>query len=391
VFDASPAVAIVPSGASGSSGSIAYQGNIGGIPYIIDCNWTGSEAGIAATEGLSSLPDSDTGFNLPGVPTTFINPFTGAAGSGTTTPDLTMADTSQAVSLTKPPTYSPLTEYGCVGVVTFTWAKGACSTANRDSSWNDLTNVTQAQLLYQLPAGASFASFFTGKSADQDGVYTVGRNVGSGTHVNMMADSEFIGVGTSIEQYDWNSGYNGANVRTYDVPGTAPFFPQITGAGLTLVGHDGFDSGSGVSDVLSCDCNAANTAQITLGYMGLSDALHAVNGQGLKDGSSLANQPAGAVLLTLDGVAENDGNIIQGTYSFWGHEHLYGVPGQSGTSAGGIVAGKLAGTAGDNGAINAHGGLGTGSSPSAQDTAIQFGAMQADKPSSGDLGYPSQD
>lgn len=389
VFDAGT-VNIVPSGAGSGSGSIAYQGLIGGVPYVIDCNWTGSEAGIAATDGLTSLANSDTGHNIPGVPTTFVDPFTGAAGSSSTTPDLTFADTSQAVSLTKPPTYPALTSYGTVGIVTFTWLKGACSVAHRDSSWNDLTNVTQAQLLYQLPAGASFASFFTGQAADTDGVYTVGRNVGSGTHVNMMADSEYIGVNTPIIQYSWNASYNGSGVLTYDLANSAPFFPAFTAAGPDLVGHDGFDSGAGVSDVLSCDANCTTSHAIMLGYAGLSDAKHARDGQGTADGSSLANQPGGAVFLTLDGVPENDGNVILGTYSFWGHEHLYGVPSQSSSSPGGIVALKLAGSNGHNGAINAHGGLSTGATPSAQNTGIQVGVMQADKPSGGDLGYPSQ-
>lgn len=158
VFDASPAVNIVPAGAGSGSGSIVYQGNIGGQPYAIDCNWTGSEAGIAATEGLASLANADTGFNLPGVPTVFPDFNTGATGTSSTVPDLTFADTSQAVSLTRPPTYTALKDYGTVGIVTFTWLKGNCSTGNRDSSWTNLVNVSQPQLLYQLP-GAQAASF----------------------------------------------------------------------------------------------------------------------------------------------------------------------------------------------------------------------------------------
>lgn len=208
-----------------------------------------------------------------------------------------------------------------------------------------------------------------------------------------MADAEYIGTGTLIDQFAWNSFYSSANVLTYTT--NAPYFPVInpgnTGDhGLVDVGHDGYDSGAFVSDVLSCDSSSATTGIITLGYAGISDAKHARDGQNTKDGSALTNQPAGAVFLTLDGVAFNNGNVIEGTYSFWGHEHLYGKTGQSSTSPGGVVAGLLAGTTGANGAINSHGGLADGTSPSSQDTGIKVGAMKADKPSKGDLGYPSQ-
>jgi hypothetical protein len=378
VFDAAPTV--LPAGAGSGTGSIVYQGAIGGQPYILDCNWTGSEAGIACVEGLTSLLDfskGGTNYNLPGVPTTFLNPFTGAAGTNTTVADLTFADTSQAISLTKPPTYPALTEYGVVGVVTFTWLKGKNSSP--DSSWTDLTNVTQPQLLYQL-ASPQTASFFTGNASDSDTVYTIGRNRGSGTHQNTLADAEFYGTGTPVDQYAWNSAYvNG--LLTYD-PNGSPFFPTITAGGLTDIANDGFDSGAGVSDVLSCD--TAGSGLVTLGYAGISDANHAKNGQGTKDGSSLANQPAGAVFLTLDGVGFNDGNVINGTYSFWGHEHLYGQPGQSPSSAAGVVAGKLIT------GVASSGGLGDGTHPANQDTGIEYAVMNADKPNAGDTGYPHQ-
>jgi hypothetical protein len=376
VFDAAPT--ILPTGAGSGTSAIVYQGTIGGTNYSIDCDFTGSEAGIACVEGLTSLLNfskGGTNYNLPGVPTTFLNPFTGGAGTNTTVADLTFADTSQAVSLTKPPTYPALTEYGTIGVVTFTWLKGKNSSP--DSSWTDLSNITQVQLFYQL-ATPQLAAFFTGSANDLDTVYTVGRNHGSGTYVNMKCISGNYGIGTPVDQVSWNSGYV-SGVLTYD-PSGAPFFPAVT-ATPTDVGSDGFDSGAFVSDVLSCDQTGSGV--VIVGYAGLSDAKHANAGQGTKDGSSLANQPGGAVFLTLDGVGMNDQNIIDGTYSFWGHEHLYGQPGQSSSSAAGIVAGKLVT------AVPVHGGLGDGTAPFNQDTGIQYGVMNADKPGGGDTGYPS--
>ena len=140
------------------------------------------------------------------MPTTFLNPFTGAAGTNTTVADLTFADTSQAVSLTKPPTFSALTPYGTVGVVNFTWLKGKNSSP--DSSWTDLSNISQVQIFYQL-ATPQLAAFFTGSANDLDTVYTVGRNHGSGTYVNMKCVSGNYGIATPVDQAAWNSSYVG--------------------------------------------------------------------------------------------------------------------------------------------------------------------------------------
>jgi hypothetical protein len=371
VFDAAPTILGNPTGSQG-----VLQGTIGGTNYALDLSWTGSEAGIACVDGLSSLLNfskGGTNYNLPGVPTTFLNPFTGGPGTNTTVADLSFADTSQAVSLTKPPTFNALTEYGTVGVVTFTWIKGKNSSP--DSSWTDISNVSQVQLFYQL-ATPQLAAFFTGSANDLDSVYTVGRNHGSGTYVNMKCVSGNYGIGTPVDQVAWNSAYV-SGVLTYD-PAGAPFFPAITGT-PTDVGQDGFDSGGFVSDVLSCDQSGSGV--VVVGYAGISDAKHCRDGQGTKDGSSLANQPAGAVWLTLDGFGMNDQNVIDGTYAFWGHEHLYGQPGQSSTSAAGIVAAKLV--------AGVPGTLANGTAPLAQDVGIQYGVMNADKPGGGDTGYPS--
>lgn len=392
IFDHAPT--ILPSTAGSGSGQIVYVGTIGGTNYTIDCSWTGSEAGIADVEGLPSLFDAKvpntalgTNYNLPGIPTIFLNPVTGAAGTNATQPDLAFADTSQAVSITKPPANPALVDYGCVGIVPFTWMKGKNTTPT--ASWTDLTNISQAQVYYALGSQVT-ASFLTGNVSDTDPVYIVGRNRGSGTHANTFLDAEYYGVATPASQYAFNSGYQGG-VLTYITNG-GTYFPNITiGAplGLISVANDGYDSGAFVSDVMSCDIHGAHA--LVIGYAGISDGKHARDGQGDKSGAGLANQPNGAVWLTFDGFGFTDGNVINGPYSYWGHEHLLGQNGQSSSSAAGIIAGLLPA------AINSVGGLGDGTSPNNQDTGIQAGVMNVDKPGSGgipgaggDSGYPSQ-
>ncbi len=94
-------------GATSSSGSVTFIGDIGTAHYALECSWTGSEAGIANVDGVGTLanpglPNSGFGAgNLPGATTTFPK-IDGTAGGFTGTGDLTLSDTSQAVSLTNP-------------------------------------------------------------------------------------------------------------------------------------------------------------------------------------------------------------------------------------------------------------------------------------------------
>jgi hypothetical protein len=395
IFDAPGGTAL--NGATSGSGLVTFVGNIGTVPYALECSWTGSEAGIANVDGVGTLANPglpNGGFgaaNLPGATTTFPK-IDGTSGGFTGTGDLTLADTSQAVSLTKPPAHPALHDYGVIGVVTFVWEKGVNSTGTLastnagDVAWARLSNVTQPEMLFCL-AGTLNANFLTGNTNDNTTpVVVVGRNAGSGTRVNTLLDTAY-GVGNSVSQFALNSTYSGSGVLTYKVfaNDAASTWPAVktslgnqsdytTTPNLVAVGDDGYESGGGVSDCLSCD--SSGSSLITLGYVGLGDAKHARDGQAAS-GTTPA-QPGGAVFLTLDGNAYNDAVVINGTYSFWGHEHLYGNSGHTtiiDNAAGAIKTG-----------IASAGALGTGSA-SAQSSGIVYGDMLADK--SGDTGYPS--
>ena len=297
---------------SGSTSAYNAYGNIGGAPYLLSFDFTGSEAGLAALEG-NAIPNPNTAsgltgyssgtVNLPGTPkpTGFVNP-NNTAATLSATPDLALSDTSQAVSLSS--AQPALADYGVVAIIPFVWAKGNFPSP-ADSSWNDLVNVSDAQLAYFL-SGAQVASFFTGRAADTDDVYLIGRNKGSGTRVNTLLDAQY-GVNVAVDQFvPANTTYSGGAL-------TVATLTTIAAAGnLTEVVNDGFDSGSGVAKTLAASLAGATDGQaqtITLGYLGLSDY------QGTA-------QPGGAVALTLNGVPENDATVQNGTYSFWGHEHL---------------------------------------------------------------------
>jgi hypothetical protein len=394
IFDAPGGLAL--NGATSGSSLVTYVGKIGGVDYAFECSWTGSEAGIANVDGVATLanpglPNGGSGAaNLPGATTTFPK-IDGTSGGFVGAGDLTLADTSQAVSLTKPPAHPALHDYGVVGVVTFVWEKGKNTTGSPtstdagDAAWGRLVNVTQPQMVFALGSTLN-ANFFTGNAADNTiPVAIVGRNAGSGTRVNTLLDTGF-GVANSVSQFALNSTYvNG--VLTYKVVpnNQGATYPSVvtslgnstdytTTPNFVAVGDDGYESGGGVSQCLSCDLSASEV--ITLGYVGLSDAKAARDGKGAS-GTTPA-QPGGAVILTLDGLTYSDAVVVNGTYSFWGHEHLYGSAGHTtitDNAANAIKAG-----------IATAGGLGTGSA-TAQSSGIAFGSMLADK--SGDAGYPA--
>jgi hypothetical protein len=347
--------------ASSSSGTYEVIGTIGGNPYIINVALTGSEAGLYALENGQPgavaanvqytvpthtwMPAGSRPVNpvqLPGTLTpTYIDPTTAPVLTATLTgqiPDLSLADTSQAVSLSA--TLTPLTEYGIVGVVPFTWAKGYQSApGSADASWKDLLNVNDGQLQNVLYVTEK-ASLLTGVASDTDNVYLIGRNKGSGTRVNTLLTLG-ASVSKAVVQYAVNDAtYVSGNTLT--AAGTAGTFTvnsigeNATGTHLIKVGNDGFDSGGGVKTTLNYNINGL-TGFLTLGYLGISDAL------GLKN-PTLASAGGAGQWLTYNGVAESDTNIYTGAYSFWGHEHLYGVPSQSSTGPGGTIAQLLAGT-----------------------------------------------
>ena len=404
VFDSVPTF-ILPGGPgtpTTSTGAYTAYGTIGGTRYCLCFSWTGSEAGLWAIQHNSGgIPNPILANTLNGnpaypnavipgtpAPTSFVDPNTYASFSANA--DLSMADTSQAVSLSPSPA---LHDFGIVGAVTFEWVKG--NESSPDQAWNDLVNVTDPQLNYLLGSPQS-ASFFTGVDADSsDLVFAVGRNKASGTHQNTMIDTQH-GTTTLVDQYVVNnSGYSSSGQLTNGVVESVS-----TAGGISEVFNDGFDSGGGVAAELSCDTHGSqnvysggsievNTPIILLGYAGISDANTAITASG-----------SDAKALTLNGVPENDATVIHGAYSFWGHEHLYGEvnPDSSVIAVGQALAGTTVitgfGSGTPNGALEAAGQEGGGEAVSAQattqSTIISPQYMQADKPEGSDSGYPSQ-
>lgn len=381
VFDAAPAITTYGKATAPSSGAtwMLFHGNIGGVDTYVDCLWSGSEAGIACVASATPSQTLNDGGPLANVPAYFlvpdatINPPPGlstAPGSTqtntvSTRADLAMADTSQVVSLTRTPALSPIgSASGIVGIVPFTWVKNQ-QTFPTPSWYSNLVNLTHEQLQIQL-AGPQVVGFFTGNNADTNNfVYTVGRNKGSGTRANALADSRY-GIGVPVDQF---------SIGGFPTTDGATLLLQDNSTFLTPAGSDdGYESGGDVSKAMSIkgstaqtDPNFGVTGWMAIAYLGIGDAT--------ANGNSTNNW------LTLNGVSESNGTVENGTYSLWGHEHLYGQPGISVTSPAYNVGTNLAAIIPTK--------LG-GSSSTANDTGIATKYMHCDKGNGSDTAIPAR-
>jgi hypothetical protein len=296
-----------------------------GNTLIIKTSWTGSEAGIAAlTDTAISNPSAAGAANLPGTPKPFyLDTATGLVTSGDTTSetDIAMADTGLSVSLTGG---LGAVDQGIVGIVQFTWMK---SKNNSQNGWADLKNITIPVAHVLLASAAQDLSFVTGNPNDfftptPTLVGVVGRNKGSGTRVNTLIE-DLYGVTVGVNQYAMSPTYDNNNILV--VPSaTGGSATAWTDAGWTAIHNDGFDSGKGVQQTLLMTGTGHN---IAVGYIGMSDA----NGvQALISDHSFPNTAAdtttGTQYLSLNGNYYSDLGIQNGSYDFWGHEHILTGP-----------------------------------------------------------------
>lgn len=391
VFDASPAVQYTTYGnATASGGSyMVFYGNISSSPVWIDCAWSGSEAGIASAcnTTLTNVDRLGNNIVLAGSPETWLNVSNVTVSSSgvvvSTNPpagnvlfegnthqaDLSQADTSQAISWT-PNTggQTALQDFGVEGVVTFTVARNTQPAPN--SSWLNCTNVSLPQLNTLFSSGFVPASFLTGNATDSvSTVYLVGRNLGSGTRMNVLGDSQY-GAHKVVKQFSIGEGIEETPHQDILV--------------LTNEGDNGYESGGDVSKALGVINTNNNTGScqqadpfhggaswFAIGYVSPSDALSTAN----FGGAPLQNW------LQVDGVLSSDGAIENGSWWFWGHEHLYGRNGISGTPL----------TVGNRVYAAVQSQISTlGSNPAGHDAAIATGFMNVQKGiNNSDTAYPT--
>jgi hypothetical protein len=345
IFDTGHAGTIVSSAPNNTATStyIVFEGPINGVTVDLDIFWTGAEAGVADVAGnrlTQTLNNSALGsggvgtYPVPGIPGTFLNPNASPAWSTTNTlavitgnpnatADLALDDTSQAVSLTPKSLYN-LKDYGALAVVPFSFQKGYEKTP--DQAWNDLVNVTTAEInqIYNAPASANF---ITGVSADSsDSVAITGRNLSSGTRVNALLTAQY-GVTKVVDQWAYDVNYNTPGVLG---AGTAYANPGA----LTEIFNDGFNTSGGAAAQLNFD--GTGQGVVLIEPLAVPDAA-----------SAHTSPPSGggaATYLSYNGVYESDSAVENGSYTFWGQEHIFGTVGQNNSTVAGTVGSALSGS-----------------------------------------------
>jgi hypothetical protein len=313
-----------------------------GQALYINCAWSGSEAGIASACNTSLLNTRRDGTTTPlaGSPETWVDVTTatlsGAGNVQSGNPngangatleasshgaDLAQADTSQAVSWTPATnnTVTALKDYGTEAVVTFTMTRNVNPNPSQD--WLDCSNITLPQLNTILANGYAPAWFISGNPNDLMDCYIVGRNLGSGTRMNVLACSTY-GAHRSVIQNSIGYGVDNRDQA------------QTNSLILQTEGNNGYESGGGVAKALantgrssssgSCQqldpVHNTGTNWFAIGYLGPADALNTGNNGGQTPPLNCGTNN----WVTVDGVPSNNNNIENGQWWFWGHEHLYG-------------------------------------------------------------------
>jgi hypothetical protein len=235
-------------------------------------------------------------------------------------PDATLSDSFQSAA---PTTYQkPKLKDNIVGVVPFVWIVAPGTTA----AVGKVTKLTSANAKKAFD-GTLLLSNLTGKSGDKGtNVYLVGRDQDSGTRVAAITDTGFGSekkgtIYNDIQQYQ--PLFNGATEPTSPPP-TPPTGGQITGAALwpatgsvdsipSPLGDSGYNSGSLVGEAI------AETSAYTnwlIAYVGLNDGVTA-----LGNTNNFVLEFNSGSLTYSDGTWDVSG-VEDGSYTFWGYEHL---------------------------------------------------------------------
>jgi hypothetical protein len=336
VFDADGQLAIGFNGTTQDKQNCAvYHGNIGGVDWIIETAWSGSEAGIQTVAGAVSINFLNPSLlGAPGSTTNSLDDVTQTGYAGTQAvsqiPDTDLSDTAQAASqfngLFRSVTYPALNEAATapIGINVFKFI------ANKGSS---LTGITSQQVRALYSAGKLSLAFFTGNNADEaNSVYCTGRNPDSGTRVTELLETGY-GTATSIVKHFQPQTSGGAfiNGSTGGLVGKLVVWPNETINGIPANnGNSGYSSGGNLAKSLNNDFTNGG-AGIVVGTTTFNNGgAHSLSFVGYASSNDADAQiGAGVVELAYNGVkvgvsADYNTNTLltEGQYTFWSKEHM---------------------------------------------------------------------
>jgi len=351
-----------------ANGTIAAD-NSGSATIVIETFWSGSAAGtidLATANTTGAYYDAS---NLSGTDLTAFNNSTvtvntndgtnnqvyggGVALTSTGTahaPDAAFADTAKATTaktllggnlssaingvstiaalqtavnssnLVDAGTVDNAKDAGVSGVVTFEWVFGNYTpTGLTNMGGTAPTNITQQASDALITGGSIAQSLLTGTNNAADSanyIYLTGRNEDSGTRLTAFSESQF-GVTANPKQYSATLTGSTSTLALFPANSAVNTITQLS---WSQIGHSGYASGGNVATALKIATdgtwtftngkNVNNSGKaFVIGYVGATDAASAISG--------------GAHALTYNGVPYSIANIQNGSYTFWGFEHLY--------------------------------------------------------------------
>jgi len=297
----------------------------------VKATFTGSAAGIGTVAGslaIPFLPDNSTGTNLHAA----YDDATGATphtGYPTAVPDFCLTDAYQSSTAFVGGSNVDLND-NIVAIAAFKWVASKGFPLNGGSNQVSKYSVEPNFIGGLFSAGRAPLSFMTGNASDHNVIiFAVGRNPDSGTRITALADSGY-GALKLVKQYQAVPELTtaGGSVTQHQL------YPVETIAGLSTIaaGNSGQASGGTLANYMSVTLptsglsgmngSATYSAAYYLTYLGLGDAATATNGTNL------------GVELAYKGVNYSPTALREGTYTFWGYEHIMDRGDIDGTSAG---------------------------------------------------------
>lgn len=251
---------------------VIFKGSVGADSYTIRCTWSGSVEGVIDTghqNAIAALPTSQATTASPG--TALVNASEATFATSTMVPDGGMSDvfqssTSETASLSDK----------IVAVVPFKFIASNGAT---------ISNMTPQIFRSVFSTGGAPLSILTGNPADTSFVIGVGRDIGSGTRATTMAETGY-GIFTAPSQY------------IITVAGST----WSAGNAVGQTSTSGYSSGGTLAADLA---KASSDGTVAIGYVGVADFV------------------VGDVELKYNGVTYSEAAVYNGTYTFWGYEHLF--------------------------------------------------------------------
>ena len=172
-------------------------------------------------------------------------------------------------------------------------------------------------------------SVFTGNNADSSfWVYPTGRNPDSGTRLVTFAETG-IGATKAVTQYQPTGGASAGSTVT-----AIALWPVDSVNGISVVkANSGFSSGGSLAKVLGSYTNTMTAPKGTGGIL--------IASLSTGDAATALTSPGVGKELTYNGVAYSLGAVQEGSYTFWGYEHMYYPTGYTNSTIVDTIAAQL--------------------------------------------------